>query len=176
MIDPITQYILEKEDYKKLDVLVNILNEWDPVTDKEMGLTRIIGGEKGQQFLAHIDMNKLINYIDDKVRSANVSGYNQGVTHGGVATLAAATIAALVTTVAYKTYKRFLSKAAKACNKYSGTEKTGCMNKFKRDATKRRIQDLTKGKQACKHTKAPSKCISKIDKKIGKLKASLGEL
>lgn len=142
--------------------------------------------------LAFINMDQLVK----KIQSAMQGGYDigheigqkagetighakglaQGQSQGVKAGLAAAAVAALVATVAYKTYKRFFSTAAKTCSMFKGMDKTNCMNKIKKEAKMKQIADLTKGKQACKNTKTPSKCISKIDKKIGKLKASLGEL
>ncbi len=73
-------------------------------------------------------------------------------------------------------YKRFYSKAAKACNNKGGALKTSCMNKYKRDAMKKQVSDLAKGSTACSKTKDPAKCKQKIQTKIRRLKSKLGTL
>lgn len=80
-------------------------------------------------------------------------------------------VAALLIFAAYKTYKRFFSKAAKACKKYSSTEKSLCMEKFKLSALKIQERDLNNGFiKACKKSKDPKKCEMAIKNKLYKLK------
>jgi len=74
---------------------------------------------------------------------------------------------------AYKTYKRFFSKAARACSNQSGAAKTACMEKFKKTAIKAQISDLRKSLTACKHSTNPQKCSAPIQAKIQKLQAKL---
>ncbi len=73
----------------------------------------------------------------------------------------------------YKTYQRFLSKAARACASKSGAEKTACMEAFKKNAIKAQISDLKRGLSGCKNSKNPQKCQSAINAKIQKLQAKL---
>lgn len=181
MIDPITQHILEREQQEDFSILLHRLNE--APNYKAMGITRLLADPDSTKSLSHINMKTLMRYIENEVKKATDAGaanYSKGLAAGassGIRTgLAAAAIAALVITVAYKTYKRFLSKGAKACKKYSGDKKTSCMYRYKRYATNKRVEDLNQGKEACKHTKDPSKCVAKIDKKITKLKATIGEV
>ena len=104
------------------------------------------------------------------------AGQDLGLQQGAAGGLAAAAIAALVITASFKIYKRFLSKAARACNKFAGQSKTSCMNKYKRDALKAQVTELTKGKSKCSNTKDRAKCVQKIDKKIQGVKVKLGAL
>jgi len=71
----------------------------------------------------------------------------------------------------YKTFKRFFSKAARACANKSGAEKTACMQKFRKNAIKAQINDLNRAKSACKSTKNPQKCQASIQAKIEKLQS-----
>lgn len=88
--------------------------------------------------------------------------------------IAAAFIAA-VTSAGEMVYKRFFSKAARACQDKSGIEKTSCMTKFKNNATKEKIKVYQKGMSMCNKSKTPDQCKAKLRKKIGKAKATLGE-
>jgi hypothetical protein len=106
--------------------------------------------------------------------SGEEAGFGTGIQTGATATLAAAAIAALVITVSYKVYKRFLSKAARMCKNLGGDAKTSCMNKYKRDSLKAQLGEIQKGKSICKKSKDPGKCVLKLDKKIHKIKVKLG--
>jgi hypothetical protein len=94
----------------------------------------------------------------------------------GVLVLGGTLLAALILTVSFKVYKRYLSKAARFCSKKEGTDKSACMIKFKREAMQKRILMLRAGKDSCKFSKDPAKCNFKIDKKINKIKLQLGNL
>lgn len=72
-------------------------------------------------------------------------------------------------------YKRFFSKAARACKDKSGTVKTACMNKFKIDGIKEKIKVYQKGLGMCSKSKTPDKCKAKLQSKIAKAKAKLGQ-
>lgn len=104
------------------------------------------------------------------------AGEDVGLKMGATGGVAAAGVAALVITLAFKTYKRFLSKAARACKQFAFDAKTSCMNKYKRDALKAQVGELTKGKAKCSKSNNPTKCAEKINKKIHNVKAKLGAL
>ena len=89
--------------------------------------------------------------------------------------MVAAAVAA-VTVAGVKAYKRFLSKAARACSGKSGLEKTSCMNKFKKQAQAAKIKELQSGMSKCAKTKDPARCKSKLQGKINKEKSSMGAL
>ncbi len=82
-----------------------------------------------------------------------------------------AVLAAALLYGGYKTFKRFFSKAAKACSNKSGAEKTACMVAFKKNAVKAQIADLRRSLSGCKNTSNPQKCQSTIQAKISKLQA-----
>jgi len=63
-------------------------------------------------------------------------------------------------------YKRFLSKAAKACKDKKGSDKTNCMRKFKITGYQQAIKSLKQSLLKCSNTKDPSLCKSKIENKI----------
>jgi len=74
---------------------------------------------------------------------------------------------------AYQIYKRFLSKAAKACKGQSGNEKTLCMYQYKVKALEAARNELTKGLSKCKDDKCQSMVKLKVkahDVKIKKYK------
>lgn len=74
---------------------------------------------------------------------------------------------------AHKTYKNFFSKAAKACQGKTGTEKSQCMVNYRKSAIKLQIKDLMASSSACSKSKDPAKCKTKIKQKIDKLKLKL---
>ncbi len=88
-------------------------------------------------------------------------------------TLGGIALAAALLYGGYKTYKRFFSKAARACASKSGAEKTACMEAFKKNAIKAQISDLRRSLTGCKSASNPQKCQSAINAKIQKLQAKL---
>lgn len=179
--------LLMTGNYKFQQEAVGMFDKTLPFLNEDITVLTFAG--KKYSFLSVDDLLKFV----EKVRRTSYdigrqSGYDRGWDSGAqfgkdvgasnatVTTLGSVVVAALVITLAYKTYKRFLSKAARACNNKGGAEKTSCMNKYKKHATQIRIKDLQKGTAACSKTKSPEKCKQKIQKKITKLKAQLGEL
>jgi hypothetical protein len=112
------------------------------------------------------------------------SGFDKGFMHGAeagavggiVVTLAATAVLAAATAAGIVAYKRFFSKAARACKDKGGIHKTSCMNKFKRQGQAARIKALQAGMVKCAKTKDPAKCKSKLQGKINKEKAKMGAL
>jgi hypothetical protein len=103
-------------------------------------------------------------------------GQDVGLKMGATGGIAAAGVAAIVITTAFKAYKRFLSKAARGCSKFAGQAKTSCMIKYKRDALKAQIAKLNGGKAKCANTKDRANCVQKLDKKVQSVRAKLGTL
>jgi tetrahydromethanopterin S-methyltransferase subunit F len=186
MIDPITQHMLEEE---QLNILEEILSEkWmDPA---------IYGSHTASQFgikwrafnLATVDMSKFNAMVSRIVKAQSKRAYKAGMIAGdakaikaGVSGssfkgLATAMVAAAVITIAYQGYKRFLSKAARACKHKKGDDKTSCMNRYRQDAMKKQVSDLEKGFISCNKTMEVYDCKDKIKAKIRKIKTKLGEL
>ena len=102
--------------------------------------------------------------------------YPVGVSHGVQKALTGVAVAAATATVAAATYKRFFSKAAKACKGKSGIDKTNCMVKFKKQAQLQKIKALESGLNACSKAKNPDICKGRIKPKIAKEKAKMGQL
>ena len=86
------------------------------------------------------------------------------------AIIAGAALAALAIFGAYKTYKRFFSKAAKAC-KGTGAERKTCLKQYKVKAIQAQISDLKAATARCSASKDPGKCKATIGAKIQKLQA-----
>jgi len=85
--------------------------------------------------------------------------------------LGGSALAALLGYGAYKLYKNYFSKAAKACA--GQADKAGCVAKYKTSAVKAQIADLGKGVSACAKSKNPEKCKAAVQAKINKLKTKL---
>ena len=111
------------------------------------------------------------NFLNEKLWPWVRAGYEQGLTQGA----AAVAVAGLAGVIGAKVYKRYLSQAAKACSGKAGDAKTNCMQKFKLDAIKSKIQAMEAGKSHCKTTSNPEKCVSKLQQKIAQEKAKLGQ-
>jgi len=117
-----------------------------------------------------------LNWIQGQANSAAQAGQQASAkiakfaqTPGGQA-IGGAALAALLAYASVKTYKRFFSKAAKACGGQSGTAKSQCMAQYKSKAKAAQAQDLARGASACAKTKNPSACKAAIQKKIASLK------
>ncbi|MGD2071934.1 MAG: hypothetical protein PVG65_00385 [Candidatus Thorarchaeota archaeon] len=89
--------------------------------------------------------------------------------------LGAAVLVSLAIFGSYKVYKRFFSKAAKACRGLSGKDKSACMKKHKRDARMNQIKDLKASASFCSKSKDPAKCKAGISKKVAKLQKKLSK-
>lgn len=108
--------------------------------------------------------------------SGQQGAHQQGLAQGAGAALATAAVLAAAIAGGVAAYKRFFSKAAKACKGKSGNEKTSCMNKFKRQAQQAKVSAMVSAKSKCAKSKDPSSCKIKLDKKIAKEKAKMGDL
>ena len=113
---------------------------------------------------------------DGAILESGTFGYLGNVETGAAGGLAAAAVAAAATIASVKLYKRFLSKAAKACSGKSGLEKTSCMTKFKKQAQAAKVQALQSGIAKCSKSKDPTSCKAKLQGKINKEKAKMGAL
>jgi len=82
--------------------------------------------------------------------------------------LAATTALVLTFYAAHKFYKRFLTKAAKACESLGGRAKTACILGHQVRALEKAKAIVVKASASCKAAKDPSKCKEKIGKKIAK--------
>lgn len=177
-------YELQLEAVDVFNNILPILNEdvpdpvIPPTTSQDLGFVGGLGG--GKLWTGIIDMEKLSSAIE-RLAKANVErgyehGHMLGRETGMIQGFAAAALAALIVTVSYKFYKRFLSKSARACKGKSGIEKTSCMKRYQIEARKGQIAQLQKGMKICSKSKNPTKCRLKIDGKIRKLKTQLGTL
>jgi hypothetical protein len=91
--------------------------------------------------------------------------------------LGGAAAAALVGYAAAKIYKRFFSQAAKACGGLSGSAKTTCMNKYKKQALMKQAATVQQGASVCaKVKKNPEKCKAGVAKKVAAIKAKAAKI
>lgn len=100
--------------------------------------------------------------IQDRNKKAVKSSMGKGIAIG--------VAAAVIIYAAYQIYKRFLSKAAKACKGQSDNEKTLCMYQYKIKALEAARNELTKGLSKCKDDKCQSMVKSKITAHVSKIK------
>jgi hypothetical protein len=89
---------------------------------------------------------------------------------GGVA---AAALAALIAYAGYQVYKKFFSKAAKACANQSGAAKEQCLAGFRKKAVVAQAQTLMKASAACSKSKDPRKCKAAVMAKVQKIKSKM---
>ena len=85
----------------------------------------------------------------------------------------AAALAALVAYAGYQVYKKFFSKAAKACANQSGAAKEQCLAGFRKKAVVAQAQTLMKASAACAKSKDPRKCKAVIMAKVAKVKSKM---
>ena len=115
-------------------------------------------GESGYSFRDKVEMFFARGLIPDSAKPWAIMG-----------------IAAIAAAAGMLAYRKKFSPAAKACASREGTDKKACVNKFKIDAQKAKIAVMTKGLAACGKTKDPAKCKAKLQAKIAKEKAKLGQ-
>lgn len=128
------------------------------------------GGARLMAALHKIGVSSGAANVGAKVGAGSIASGAGAVVLGGAA------IAALLAWAAKKTFNRFFSAAAKQCNQYSGSQKTACMIKAKRDAFAKQIQDLKAGAVGCAKTKNPDACNASITKKIAKLQLQMSKV
>ena len=142
-------------------VIHQLANKW--ATYKEPNVRRTLGAFLGDDFL-----QQSINQRWAKQYELALKTIKTG------APIAATALAALIILVSYKVYKLYLSKAARACSNQGTKElKKKCIKKYKIEALKAQIKDLTSAKTGCKETKNPQKCAAKVDQKINSIKLKL---
>lgn len=96
----------------------------------------------------------------------------------GEVLVAGTAAAAVLIGMSIKLYKQYLTKTGKYCRDY----KTGsfrykqCATDVKIIARNKQLALLNSKKNQCKDTKDPSKCKSKIDKHISKVKQQINKL
>jgi hypothetical protein len=83
----------------------------------------------------------------------------------------AAVAAAAAMTAGVMAYRRFFSKAAKACG--SAPDKKACMAQYKMKAKQAQMATLNAGKAKCAKSKNAAGCKAKIDNKINALKSQM---
>jgi len=90
---------------------------------------------------------------------------------GGSSALTVAAIVAAAAAASIVAYKKFFSKAAKACQ--GRPDKSECMKKHKVQALKQQVKVLQSNKKHCSKAKTPAICSAKIDSKIATIKAKI---
>jgi hypothetical protein len=90
---------------------------------------------------------------------------------GNAAAIAALSVGAI--TAGVLAYKRFFSKAARACKDKSGKEKSACMRSYKAQGKQAEIGVLTAKLSSCKNN---PKCINRIKARIVKAKGEVQAL
>jgi len=67
---------------------------------------------------------------------------------------------------AYRLYKDYLTRAARACANLDPKEKRLCMLRFKIDGKRRQLAALRSLLTKCRQTRKPDECVDKLRQKI----------
>lgn len=110
-------------------------------------------------------MSKVATIKKPKSQVVDIEKSKTGKLIGGLA------LATMIGYGAYKIYKNYLSKAARACA--GKPDKTSCMKQYKINAIKAQISKLNSDAGKCSKSKDPVKCKASIQNKINKLKSKL---
>jgi succinate dehydrogenase/fumarate reductase flavoprotein subunit len=146
----------------QLSVLLEGVTEW-PSTKSPSGSAYTTGpGYKAPKGLS------LPSAKESPPGSAYAAGGLSGMEIGAAVALGAAAITAGVLA-----YKRFFSKAAKACKDKSGAEKTSCMKSYKAQGKQAELGVLTAKINSCKGN---PKCVNRIKSRITKAKQEIQAL
>ena len=181
-LDPITEYILNeqpiahipKEGFAAYAPLAKSLEAAFP-RYKELGLdpTKFAKGI----YNGSLDISLLHKLLEKYFTWGYQLGMQAAKTTTTVATStpeagAGGTAAAWLFIIAsVYLYRRYLSKAARACKHTRGKQRTYCIAKYRYKGNEERIKELEKAMSSSKFTKNPEKFKSKLQDKIYKLKA-----
>lgn len=135
------------------------------------------GGTEKVTAAAKGSVEKAQNFLEDVGAKAGAKGQAGALDDPGIrgarVVLGPLALSSLLIYGSYKTYKRYFSKAAKACAGKSGKERSMCIKTFQVQALKAQISDLSKAKVACNKSKNPEKCANAINNKIAKLQKKI---
>ena len=172
-LTPLNEYELLSYLGSSLSYLKDNLNEYveifgpkvtselieENVQEYEMSLREASMSQGLQNPLPMIDVKKIWKTI---------------VTHDGK--IASIVLASLAITGAYKVYKKYFSKAAKACAGKSGLEKDACMTNYEVKALTLRKSVLSKTLKASKKTTDSKKYIDRIKSEIKRIEVKITNL
>lgn len=136
------------------DNLKNIIREHGVLREETYSII------SGINLLSNKNNNPLFLYEEDN--ASQPSTFSKKIR--GVAILAA------ILSMAYKVYKEYYSKAAKACEGKKGLEKQECMRNYKIEAINKRIDVLRNNRDKCYSSYDPEICAKSLDHKIEKLR------
>lgn len=102
---------------------------------------------------------------------ADYAGVSQSGVLGAGGIAAATAVAAAALTGGIMAYRRFFSKAARACK--SAPDRKACLAQYKTKALQAQIAALNAGKAKCAKTKKSDACKAKIDSKIAVIKSKM---
>jgi fructose-specific phosphotransferase system component IIB len=95
---------------------------------------------------------------------------------GSIGAVEAIAAAAIIIAAAYIIYKRFLTKAARACKGKKFGKKNLCMNIYKKNALAVRISNMKANITKCKNSTDLNKCKEKVSQKLKSLENRLSKL
>jgi hypothetical protein len=153
MIDPITQYILEKDSLLEL---------------QNIGYMGKYSGKTTEY---------IINQMGKDPNGLSFLRFTRGQTVMG-AKIAAAVGAVIIIGVSIKLFKRYMTKVGRACKGYkpSSVRYKRCSYLVKIASRKKQIEFLNTKIKLCKDTKDPNKCKAKTQEYINKVKTQISKL
>ena len=155
-------------DTKELKLLTgHIVTESNLTRDSKLQLLNFIQKEANNHQLMALLMDGEIVKLDEQSKEI-VEDRFKIFQLNEIGKLAVLAILAAASKGATLIYDRFFSKSAKFCSRYSGREKTTCMNKAKVAAIESKIKYLQRETRKCDITKSPKKCKRLMKKKIDK--------
>jgi len=92
-----------------------------------------------------------------------------------VRTAKVVTVVALLAAGAYA-YNRFLTKAARKCSDYAGSDKTECMKRVRAGASDAEMNELKKSMALCSMSSDPMTCKKRLKDRITKVSEQLEQL
>ena len=182
-VDPITEYIIFKEDVNFMNKMESQLNELDhPLLNRIIGDNKIVlSFDEVRGILRKRELVGFKSGLKTGKKIGNDYGFMKGHAHGmedakelqkarSARAISAVVLAGVIAAIGYAVYKRFLSKAARGCKGKSGQEKTLCMAKYKVAALEAKYKAYRGNGQHCTNSKNPAKCKALIAQKMNKTK------
>lgn len=141
-----------------------------------MGKGIVKGVEKGKELIDKakgLDQEKVVGMLKQKAQGAGDAMRKAMSDPKIVGGVAASALGALALYASVKAFKRYMTKAGKACAGQKGAAKKDCYKNFKIKAVQAQIADLNKALAGCAKAKKPDKCKAPIAKKIASLQRKM---
>jgi hypothetical protein len=164
----LTEQVLENDSVIDKSEMITIINETVSVDTIKTYLSEATkSSDYGDIEIGHNDALKFTDGQGKVLNPDQTMNANWRLSQDTRSGLITISIAVLIASAFY-VYKNYLTKAARACENFSGPKKEICKIKYKISGCDAAIKKLQSNMKLCKQKKNPEKCASSLNKQIEK--------